>query len=633
MRSPEYVAVVVKIYRQALDSLKSGKWKPKSEDISKLKLAFNRGFSEGYLMDSGNKNIMGRDAPGNRGLYIGDVKSYDNKTKLVTVKIKNNYKVEKGDGVVFKGINSPQGSKTKSPRKNYESFHEKHTSKDDWGMAIEKSPEYKGDYVILGVQKPLNKGSKMFLTRSLSLNHEASDTIKNIQKPSIPIEIKIELESDMKLNIMGNFIGFDGINNTITMKSEFEMENAINKPLDKEKIIKQVKKTGETPFNIIKINIIYAGNFFTPISNLNNLRREFFKLAESELIKTYKPLDENVLKVNKRFKELETRFSYDESSSKLFAKNPFVLGGYFDSIDSLKGGLEGGVKRAYFEPEIMMSIVRCNSKNMKLSSKEKDQLSFQLGKAQELCKEYDAELIWKWPQITHDDLIKNYQEILGSTKGIGEIMVDGLGAGEALKKVSGIKISCSAGFNVWNRETVAKISNEYNTITPSSELSGDDLKIVVKGSRLMGVENPMEVIVQGNQDVLISRDCLLKIVKNVSNKEKDFWGIEDEKNHVFPIKIDLNGNTHVLNSVETCLIDHVCELIEIGVTGMVLDMRNKGYGYSKEMSSIYGEYLNQIEMAKNSRTTINKLKSRIKKISTGGITTGNYLKGVKDVQS
>ena len=148
-----------------------------------------------------------------------------------------------------------------------------------------------------------------------------------------------------------------------------------------------------------------------------------------------------------------------------------------------------------------------------------------------------------------------------------------------------------------------------------------------------GIENPIEVIVQGNLDAIISRDCLLGIVgKKSSNKDQEFWGIKDETNHVFPVKIDLNGNTHVLNSVELCLLDHVHELVDIGVDCLVMDMRTKGFEYSKEMSSVYSSHLNHVLAGDDSSKLLKKFKSQIKNISTGGITTGNYLKGVKDVQ-
>ena len=101
MRSADYVGIVVKIYRKALDSLSKGKWKPNFEDISKLKLAFNRGFTGGYLTESSIKSVMSREAPGNRGLYIGQVQISMKNQYLLRVKIENKFNIDKGDGIAF----------------------------------------------------------------------------------------------------------------------------------------------------------------------------------------------------------------------------------------------------------------------------------------------------------------------------------------------------------------------------------------------------------------------------------------------------------------------------------------------------------------------------------------------------
>ena len=51
MRSPEYVAISSKYLQKSLDSISFGNWKQNSEDISKFKLAFNRNFTGGYLIE------------------------------------------------------------------------------------------------------------------------------------------------------------------------------------------------------------------------------------------------------------------------------------------------------------------------------------------------------------------------------------------------------------------------------------------------------------------------------------------------------------------------------------------------------------------------------------------------------
>ena len=624
MRSEEYVAVVVNIYRKALDSLKTGRWSPKKEDVSKLKLAFNRGFSSGYLLKSDEKSVMGRDAPGNRGLYIGDVVGFNTKSKIATIKLKNQYKIGKGDGVVFRA--------SKHQIQNEENNIGNLDEHSPVGMAIEEDPVYKGNILKFKVKKPLNKNSKLYLTRSLSLNHEAANIIKTVKNPSIPIEMKVSLDEDMALKIEGKFQGFDNHEHNVMRISDFKLEDAINKPLTHEKMKNQLNKTGKTSFKIVKISMNVPEKLFTPISNLNKVRRDFFESAESELMKTFKPSEEEISTIKNRLKTNESRLLIGKSNSKFISNRYCELGAYLDSIESLRGALEGGVKRAYFEPTMGNNLLNCNLK-LKFSDDAKNKIYSELQHAKELCKEFDAQFIWKWPQITHDSLIQNFIQILESIPDINEIMVDGHGAGLSLESIEGVKLSCSGGFNVWNKESFTALSSKYSRITASPEVSRNDLKNLIGGSMAQGIENPIEVIVQGNLDAIISRDCLLGIVgKKSSNKDQEFWGIKDETNHVFPVKIDLNGNTHVLNSVELCLLDHVHELVDIGVDCLVMDMRTKGFEYSKEMSSVYSSHLNHVLAGDDSSKLLKKFKSQIKNISTGGITTGNYLKGVKDVQ-
>ena len=93
----------------------------------------------------------------------------------------------------------------------------------------------------------------MYLTRSISLNHEAIKIIKNRPSPSIPIDIVMRWDNDLKAHLDGEFIGFDGNKCKISLKSRFKMEKAINKPLNIEQIEKQLQKTGQTPFILRKV--------------------------------------------------------------------------------------------------------------------------------------------------------------------------------------------------------------------------------------------------------------------------------------------------------------------------------------------------------------------------------------------
>ena len=632
MRSPEYVALVVNIYRKALDSISFGNWKQNSEDISKLKLAFNREFTGGYLTENNTELVMARDSPGNRGLYIGQVQRYDSKTRTAIVIVKNKYKLEVGDGIVFKYSNDNYEKTFKKPNENFKTY----------GMAIEKSPVYKDDKVILKIGMPVKPGSKVYLTRSISLNHEAIQIIKYRPSPSIPIDIVMWWDIDLKAHLEGEFIGFHDKKCKIHLKSSFKMEKAINKPLNTDQIEKQLQKTGKTPFILGKVSIKYPGNLFIPLSKLNNFRREFLEKSQIELLLSYKPSQPHVQEAYERFNNTKKMLL---PSNKQFVgidnDNILIdLAVYADSLETVKGALESRANRIYFEvPPKNLNILCSDSKNLDSmyggsNDSEIGKVVSLLKQVCQLCKKNRTEFIWKWPQITHQYQINQYYTILEQlSKDFHGVMIDDIGVAEEVKKIEPqLVLYGSAGLNIWNKQTVIQLIKIFNTITPSAELSKEDLKKIISSSRLEDLKSNFELVVQGNVDTLVTKDCLLSLVpkKDIKDIENEFWGIQDEKKQIFPIKIDLEGRTHILNSVELCLIDHLHEISQIGINCIVVDLRTKTYHYARDMISIYKKGLEYINRKENSGKNMNRLKSKIKIISTGGITTGNFLKGIKE---
>ena len=648
MRSAEYVAIVVKIYRKALDSISKGKWEPSLEDISLLKLAFNRGFTGGYLTDTRNMSVMGREAPGNQGLYIGQVQDFKIKNNIAIINVNNKFKLEKGDGIVFlsplknKNIFGNNDIKNQKYGKNKYRNMPSDSRFAPYGLALENEPEYKRDKLVLKVGKSLEIGSKLYLTRSISLNHKAKKIIKTSNKPSVPIDLKIEWDNNLKAILEGEFIGFDGLKHLVHLESSFNMEKAINRPLEIDQIENQLQKTGKTPFILNKVSIKYPGDLFSPISKLNQFRREFLQKSEQKLLETYKPSELEVQKAKNRYNNIKKSFPLKFEEKDRIDNYKMVLAVYADSLDTIKGALEGGAKRIYYEPLITHEISKLCSQTPESSFRsppnndknETTRITSLLNSAEQLCITNDAELIWKWPQITHQYQINNYQKILKKQiNRFQEVMVDGVGAAEGIKEVApNLTLSGSAGMNIWNKKTVLTLSKIFNTLTPSPELSKKDLQTIIASSRLDGLKNRFELVVQGNVDTMISKDCILSVVpKNDIKKVKNqFWGIQDVKKRIFPFKIDSEGNTHILNSVEICLIDHLQEIIKIGVDGVVIDLRNKTYDYANDMVSIYHNGLKYIEKGFNTHKNMNQLKTKIKLISSDGITTGNFLKGIKE---
>lgn len=87
MKSPEYVATVVRVYRDALDRAASD---PDGFQVSVaewdlLSEAFSRGFSEAYLADVRDGGMMSCARPNNRGLAVGRVTAVSGRSATVAL--------------------------------------------------------------------------------------------------------------------------------------------------------------------------------------------------------------------------------------------------------------------------------------------------------------------------------------------------------------------------------------------------------------------------------------------------------------------------------------------------------------------------------------------------------------------
>lgn len=609
MRSPEYVAVVVSTYRKALDSIKKGRWKPRKKDVDNLKLAFNREFTGGYLLEKDESSVMSRDRPGNRGVYIGPVTDYKKKDKEAVIEIKNQIIPEKGDGIVFRN---------------------KDENKNEYGMVIHESPSIYKNKARFAVQHPLKQGTLVYITRRKSLLDKAQKII-NEDEPQIKVNLGIFIENNGSISLKSEFNGPDGALIELELLPDFKMEAAIKKPVTKKIIETQFRKTGGTPFDIKDINIQYPGGFFAPISELNQLRRELFEKIEEKLISAYCPDKNKIKKTHDKLNELLPQLDIKVNNTKL-AKKSINLAVYADDLDIIKGAVSGKCDRVYFDPFTRNAASNCNS-NLNTES------TFNLiNDAVSICKDTGTELILKLPKITSSQYLAALNPFLAKVfhEGINGIMVDSIGAAESVLNLNPeISISASAGLNIWNYKSVEELQNIFSSFTVSPELSKDEIKKLAFNIQTRKINSNLEILVQGNIESIVSKDCIPhiagdKIIKN-RDAAKSFLGIEDVKNQLFPIRLDNECRTHILNSVELCLVDYMSQISKSDIDTLIIDARGRTKKYAQDMSCIYKKAIEiGVKNDQKSKRELNDLKNRAKKISLGGITTGNFLRGVTE---
>ncbi|MGB5099664.1 MAG: U32 family peptidase [Methanothrix sp.] len=585
MKSAEYVAIVTSIYRRALKAIAKGKWSPSSEDERDLALSFNRDFTEGHLLGAGD--VMGREMSDNRGVLIGSVASFDAQRGEAAVRLTGPFCPEKGDGLVFL-----------APGR-------------EMGLVVQRVVQKDGLLRLMTPER-VRPGTKVYLTGSTALAKRAQEIIDSA-KTEIALDLTLTWQEDTPL-LQATLE--DG--RAVLVKADFKMEKAKNQPTSRQQIESQMRRTGGTPFVVRKITMDYAGDLFAPLGALNQLRRDLLEKVQETILEKRRPTKEKVDKARDMLKEMNLSTSAAPTSLVPGSSADCIpsLAVYADSLETVMGAVDGGCRRVYFEPVLGWEEKDRASKTKKM-----------IEEAKAICG--DVKLIWKWPKITHADFFKFAGPLLAAVM-VDGIMVENVGAVQAaIDSAPEAHLYGASGLNVCNHLTVQALAAPLRLLTLSPELSARQLAATVAAVRLISNAPRMELMVQGNLEVMVAEDCM-PLPDKGEYDPKEFWGLQDMR-RIFPLRLDDDRRTHIFNSAETCLLDQMPEIFAIGLDGVAVDARGRTQEYAREMTETYRKAIDLTKRREGTlRQDLESLKESIRPLALGGITHGHFQKGLKD---
>ena len=538
MRSKEYLGVIITNYRKALNKLKSNKT-VESEEIN---LVFNRGLTEGNFMNTSKRSIR----PGHVGLKIGRV--IKNTKSQISIRLNDNIKSvpEKGDGLLIVKNDKDYGLDisqnpiittlnhfNKGKFKQVKDFTRKNKV-----LIVKKVYENKKSDFNL-------KESEVYLTKKNTLTQKVKQ-IENSKTSYVKSKLILTLSLKNNFPILKAHLT---LANKKVIKTEVKGRTAFEVPLKKsvsvETVKKQFAKVDNYPFEIVQMNINYDGTMFIPISKLNELRRDLFKKLAKEVSDSYKHENKKIVlpKQKKVDPSNEINFSF-----------------YTNNLEHLK--YLNNVKRVYLEiPPKNDSLVLGD---------EKIDISYMvnfLKTALDISYDKNYKLIWKWPSITHDILVKSFNK----TKGI-------------LKKMNyNIPIMrndfkgkyCSYLMNISNNHGIDTLK-DYEIITLSCELNLNDFKDIINNCK---TPEKLEIFVQGSVEVMNSRYNLLNEHEGKMNYKNQ---LIDNDNIKYEVHKSISGDELVIFSKEELsLLSEITHLKEIGYTNFSIDGRYKSNEYFK----------------------------------------------------
>ena len=336
MKKPEYVATVVKSYREVIDVYEKEKRINISSMVKEdLYSVFNRKFTKGHILSQKASDIMNPEKPNNAGLYIGKALDYNPRSKKLKIKLEATLK--KGDGLNIGGGNIGRIIKD--------------------GEILDRG--LKGETVEIDFINDIKKGTDIYKTLDTELMNRAQKSYENdIELKKIKLRGKIVL----KLNEFPVLLIKDDLDNKVKIVGNKPVEAAIKLPLEDEKIKNQIEKLGNTPFVLEGLLVEKDENISLPLSALNEIRRECIEKLEEKRKnvnkrKVCKIAFEDNKKSDSLNKEVKVRVSVKNLSMLTEIKDCDVDMIYYEDAKTLREAMEicqrFNKKIAYSMPRIL----------------------------------------------------------------------------------------------------------------------------------------------------------------------------------------------------------------------------------------------------------------------------------------
>lgn len=581
MKKPEYVAVVVNSYRKKIDSYYERT--DLAEDVQKnLSQIFNRDFTTAYLEKRQGKFMMSDKRPNNRGRLIGRVVRYDDKTRRAVIKLTEDVAV--GDTIDFW---VKVGGRVST---NVSAIFVKNR---------EANEAVGGTEVAIPVPGRVHPHDRVFKVFDAKLMQKA----RTFFTGGAPVRrIGLNIRAVAKLGEPFRLAATDENGYSAEAVSDFIVETALKRAVDRQAVEKQMNRLGTTIYELRRLDCEIDDNVIVPMSVMNDTRRILVDKLMDLRLKAYDRTNPIVINDDwrKDFKQTDRKFTRPElvTAADTLAKVQTAVQNGADVV------LFGG--DSYRHEFITADMYR---------------------QAVQICQKAGCKIAFGTPRIMRDSEQAAFSKWL---EHIHDLPIDAIYAHSLaqmylIRNVSDVPIWADYSFNMYNDATISFLAS-YNVqgATVSPELNFQQIKTLAKASLL-----PLECIVHGNMELMVSEYCVLgsflgNLDKGSCTKpcEKNRYWLCDRKNEKFPIVTDQFCHMHLLNAKELNMMAHLPEFETSGINRVRIDGRYMSDKKLAEIVKLYKEIL--IE----GRNHIVLMPENIAKYEKD-ITRGHYFRGVE----
>ena len=300
LKSPEYVANITRIYRNALDQLREssesadpcrsrrkealinggtagsqaslsrltsaatdsepglgGEGRVTSDDQYAMEMAFSRGLYTGWFRGTNNQALVHGRFGKKRGVFLGEISRIEGESVWIGLEAP----LKPGDGVVFDAGHPEQeeeGGRVYEVRSLKSKVQSRPLAELRFG---------RGDIDF----RRVHVGDKLWKTSDPELDRRLRQSFEgDAPRFQRPIEMEVHGLAGKPLTLIAR----DELGHVVRSDSTMPLVRAEKQPLSSERLREQLGRLGGTPFKLGALKNCLEGDVVLPVSELNRLRRE-----------------------------------------------------------------------------------------------------------------------------------------------------------------------------------------------------------------------------------------------------------------------------------------------------------------------------------------------------------------------
>jgi len=593
MKRPEYVATVIRLYRQALNRLgdqMEGSPLLTKEEHQELLQVFNRDFTRGYFRENLGAGLMSYSRPNNRGTRLGRVARL-NSGRLF---LKLEAALHPGDGIEFWTGRGREGV----------------TVGKVWKDETEVVEGLHGETVqieFFGLAQP---GDRVFKTNDALLMEKARVSFqegREQRKSPLTMRLSGHVGEKLRMDVMES-------ERRVTVYSVGVAQSALKRPLTWDYAFQQLGRLGTTPFWLDKLELEVDEGIMLPVSELNEMRR----LAVEELLQVapWPKVDRHTY--GQRIERWKQRQA-EERASLMGSVSPQISVAVSDK-ETLQVALKAGANRVLIGGE--------HWRSRRVFSLEEIRSSF------EICRKQGIDCVWRLPRILNEtqsaSLLSDLHKAAGWATEKPKLMISNLGELELMRAVDADwPFEVDYSLNVFNEASLAYFLRlGAKGVTLSPELHHEQLATLAKWP---GVE----LLVFGDLEMMVSEYCPVGAILG-GKKGQHCAGtcvqephyLRDRMRYDFPVETDQECRMHLFNVKILNLYEELAQIRRMGISTIRLQLTRQTPDQVQRIVRLFVEAWDKPYEAKKTSWTSEEGMTDLASLFPDGFTKGHFFRGV-----